>query len=249
MYTTVYNELYRRVPHHPQLTRKVESELRALHVAAQMLVLKRFLTPQTTFLEIGPGDCSLALEVARITKRVYAVDVSDEIAVTHGLPKNVEVIISDGCTIPVPAGIVDLAYSNQLIEHLHPDDAKEQLHSIYRALANGGVYLCVTPNGLNGPHDISGHFDDTPTGFHLHEYTITELGRMFRAAGFKNLRKILSLKGFSFFLPVWPFYFIETLLGVLPTILRKKTCRLRPFHLLLYVKLVATKEPNDQRVH
>jgi len=241
LYTTVYNELYRRVPHHPQLARKVDSEVRALHVDSQMLILKRFLSPNATFLEIGPGDCSLALAVAHIAKRVFAVDVSDEITVRHRLPENMEVIISDGCTIPVPAGSVDLAYSNQLIEHLHPDDATEQLYSVYHALANGGAYVSITPNRLNGPHDISKYFDDTPTGFHLHEYTITELARMFRNAGFKNLRKILSAKNFCFLMPILPFSFVERLLDALPFLINRKICRFPPLDLLLNVKLVATK--------
>jgi predicted SAM-dependent methyltransferase len=39
----------------------------------------------------------------------------------------------------VRAESVDLAYSNQLMEHLHPDDASEQLANVYRALKPGGV--------------------------------------------------------------------------------------------------------------
>ena len=61
---------------------------------------------------------------------------------------NFELIISDGISIPVPAGSIDFAYSNQLMEHLHPDDAESQLENVFTALRPGGAYLCITPNRL-----------------------------------------------------------------------------------------------------
>ena len=40
-----------------------------------------------------------------------------------------------------------------------PEDAVEQLRHLHAALAPGGVYLCITPSRLTGPHDISYLFD------------------------------------------------------------------------------------------
>jgi hypothetical protein len=57
------------------------------------------------------------------------------------------------------------------MEHLHPEDALEQLQKIRRTLARGGVYVCITPNRVNGPHDVSGLFDDEARGLHLREYS------------------------------------------------------------------------------
>src|SRR4051812_11657204 len=76
LYTALYDELYRRVPAHPQLTRKADPAAQARAVRGRMMVLRRFLHANTTFLEVGPGDCALALEVARLVRQVYAVDVS-----------------------------------------------------------------------------------------------------------------------------------------------------------------------------
>ena len=100
---------------------------------------------------------------------MYALDVSDEIATRITLPANCKLVLSDGLTVAVPEGSIDVAYSNQLMEHLHPDDAVEQLHNVYRALKPGGAYICITPNALWGPHDVSRRFDREPTGFHLKE--------------------------------------------------------------------------------
>lgn len=51
----------------------------------------------------------------------------------------------------------------QLLRRNLPADTQHrvqrQLANFHRALAVGGVYICVTPNRLGGPQDISQHFD------------------------------------------------------------------------------------------
>jgi len=191
LYSWAYEELFRRIPHHPQLRIKASPEEQSRRVAQQMSLLRPWLEPETIFLEIGAGDCALSFAVAEIVTHVYAVDVSATITSAARQPRNFELVLSDGTSIPTPEGQVTLAYSNQLMEHLHPEDALLQLTNIYRALAPGGIYICITPNRLNGPHDISRYFDDVATGFHLREYTSTELIAMFRRVGFRTVRQWL----------------------------------------------------------
>lgn len=186
LYTELYNELYAKVTHHPRWTRKSSSEINLWIVSQRMQLLERFLSSDKTYLEIGPGDCSLAVEVSQHVKKVYAVDVATEVTKNQVFPQNFQFIVSDGCSIPVPESSVDLAYSHQLMEHLHPDDALNQLNNIYKALAPKGIYICITPNRLSGPHDISKYFDEISTGFHLKEYTVTELSNLFRRVGFSQ---------------------------------------------------------------
>src|SRR2546426_2685129 len=57
LYASAYDELYQRVPHHPQLTQKSCPHETAKAVASQMRFLGRFLNKDTIFLEIGAGDC------------------------------------------------------------------------------------------------------------------------------------------------------------------------------------------------
>ena len=186
LYASVYDELFKRVPSHPQLRRKASTEDSAKRVSTQMKLLKPFLRSDTVFMEVGPGDCQLAFAVAPTVKKVYAIDVSRCITEADQLPPNVDLVISDGVSVPVQPETISLAYSNQVLEHLHPEDALEQLRDIHAALAPGGVYLCITPNRLSGPHDISGFFSSVPQGLHLHEYTNYEVLRMFRKAGFSR---------------------------------------------------------------
>ncbi len=126
-------------------------------------------------MEIGPGDCNFALTVAPLVKSVIMIDVSNEITANIQFPPNVTLVISNGSSIEVPPGSIDVAYSNQLIEHLHPDDTIDHLKSVYNSLAVGGCYVFCTPNRLSGPHDVSRYFDDVATGLHLREYSFTEL--------------------------------------------------------------------------
>jgi SAM-dependent methyltransferase len=241
LYTTLYDELFRRVPDHPQLARKRDAKMQAETIQARTL-LKPFLRPDSVYLEIGPGDCALAREVAAEVRQVYAVDVSEEIAGGSSLPGNFELALSDGCTIPVPEGSINVAYSDQLMEHLHPDDALEQLRNIHRALAPGGVYICLTPNRLSGPHDISRYFEDErATGFHLKEYTATELLRIFRTTGFSKVRMLAGAKGIYLPLPSFLFKLMEGMLVRLPFRLSRSVSRSLPLRLILGIRLVATK--------
>lgn len=187
LYTSVYEELFRRLPNHPQLTKKIPTQEKLERIEYQLRLLRPWLTSDTTFLEVGAGDCALSFAVARYVTHAYAVDVSETIARAPSTPKNFTLLISDGSNIPVPDGIITLAFSDQLMEHLHPDDALDQLADIYRSLAPGGTYVCVTPNRLTGPHDISRYFEETAAGFHLKEYTMRELIAMFKRVGFKKV--------------------------------------------------------------
>jgi SAM-dependent methyltransferase len=241
LYTSVYNELFQRVPLHPQLTQKALPGVAAKMVAKQMNYLQAFLTKGITFLEVGAGDCALSVEVCKHVKQVVAIDVSDEIVKGLEFPPNFKLILSDGCSIPVEVESIDLAYSHQLMEHLHPDDAFDQLKNIYTALARGGKYICKTPNRLNGPHDVSRSFDVFATGFHLKEYSFTELVKLFKEAGFASVKIYTGARGILLTIPVWLMELLEFHLDGLPYRVRILIARSIPFRLLLGGMVVGKK--------
>ncbi|MCK4527248.1 methyltransferase domain-containing protein [candidate division WOR-3 bacterium] len=241
LYRELYDEFFRRVPHHPQLTRKKDTKSQLVHVSEQMRFLKRFLNPETIFLEIGPGDCSLSLEVARRVRKIYAIDVSKEIIPDIITPENFELIISDGSSISVPENSINIGYSNQLMEHLHPDDAFDQLQNIYKALTPSGIYCCITPNRISGPHDISKYFDEVATGFHLKEYTVTELYNLFKSVGFSKINIYIGGKGIYIRFSLLIIIHIEKILSTIPVSLRKKITTTLPFKALLGICMVGQK--------
>lgn len=241
LYGTVYDELFDRVPTHPQLVRKTEPVQAAAAVAAQVRLLRPLMTEETTFLEIGSGDCALATAVAPHVKQVYAIDVSESILSGLSLPDNVDVRLSTGVDIPVPPKSVDVAYSNQVMEHLHPDDAHEQLRNISACLRSGGRYVCITPNRLTGPHDISAYFVDEAEGFHLKEYTVGELVRIFRRAGFSRVRALVGARGLFIAVPLWPVALTERLLSLLAPAMRRRLVLRLHLNSLLGIRVIATR--------
>ena len=245
LYTLLYDELFQRVPDHPQLTRKANNESYNTKInTAWSNWLKQFLSVNSTYLELGPGDCSLAFDVAKYVSKVYAIDVSTEITASSSQPNNFELIISDGCSIPLEPNSIDVAFSNQLMEHLHPDDALEQLQNIFKVLKPGGMYICSTPNRLAGPHDVSRYFDEVATGFHLREYCIFELVDLFEAVGFTKIKKFFTIRGIpvsSVFMPVFLFSWLEIILDKLPSSTGKMISRMIPIRIIIDINLVAIK--------
>lgn len=240
LYTAAYDELFARLPHHPLLTSGSEIE-KQRQLAKHLLNLDGMVDKNSIFVEIGPGDCSLSLEVAKLAGKVFAVDVSKEVTKQANAPENFELIISDGSNIPLLPESVDVVYSDQLMEHLHPDDALLQLKNIFQILISGGVYFCITPNRLSGPHDVSRTFDDEATGLHLREYTLTELESLFINAGFTKIRILFRVSRLILHLPTFPFKLAEWLIGMFPHPLRKLLTHNKVVTYLLGVKLVATK--------
>jgi SAM-dependent methyltransferase len=202
LYTSVYDELYQTLSNNSIALRRNNPEALAWVVAQRMQLIKPFIKPNLSFLEIGPGDCSLTIEVAKYVRKAVAVDVTKEFKKDIDFPSNFELLISDGSSIPVPDNSIDIVYSHQVMEHLHPDDALDQLFEIIRVLIPGGVYICITPNRLSGPHDISWHFDSVSTGLHLKEYTVTELYDLFLSVKFSKISYYKSYKDHHISIPL-----------------------------------------------
>jgi len=239
LYPVLYDELFRRVPWHPQSQRKPGDQAR--RVSAQMSLLDRFLAPDTVFLELGAGDCALARAAAGRCRFAHAVDVSAVITAGEPPPPNFALHLTDGIALDVADGSIDLAYSNQMIEHLHPDDAADQLAGIHRALARGGRYVCLTPNPHNGPHDVSGAFGRVATGLHLKEYSRREIAGMFRRAGFTRTLCFAGVKRRWVPVPLALVAACEAVLGTLPASAARMLAGRLPLRILLDAPMVAVK--------
>lgn len=246
LYTSVYDELFKRVVDHPQLQQKLDPLKRQRRIAWQVRYIEKLVSDDSDFLEIGPGDCALSIAVSRFVRTVTAVDVSNEITRRNDLPPNLCVVISDGTSIACADRSIDLAYSDQLMEHLHPEDAREQLDEVYRVLRPGGRYLVITPNRAIGPHDITKYFDiDAPQGLHLKEYTFAELDELLAAAGFAKRDVLVGAMGRYVKIPVSWAISMETLLLKMPRALRRagiKSRITRPLlNLVMGARILAEK--------
>ena len=224
LYGEVYRERNERIPQHPLVLEAGDERLRAASVAPQARLIGSFARARdgAVLCEIGAGDGAVAEAVAPTVARAVALDVTDAIArPSHG---NYEFRRFDGFDFGLSPGSIDIAYSNDVAEHLHEDDLLEHARAVHDALRPGGVYVCVTPNRLAGPHDISRHFSDVPLGFHLREYTVGELAAALRAAGFARTRMFVSVRGrrLTPLLPVWLVRPVEGAIARLPARARRR---------------------------
>ncbi len=245
LYREVYNEFLRAVPAYRATAKKRPAQPPAVEVLLQAALLQSFLSQKALVVEIGAGDCALASYLAPRVARMIALEVCEEVLPELDLAENLSPILSDAQCLALPSESVDLAYSCHVLEHLHPEDAPEHMKEVRRVLKPGGAYICVTPNRLLGPHDVSKYFDDQPSGLHLQEYTHDELARLFRKSGFVKVRVLRGLGRPPTPWPIWPYRLLEYPLNLSPVAVRRRIMKLLggqpPFRPLEQVKLVGEK--------
>jgi SAM-dependent methyltransferase len=190
MYATMYDELFALVPDHPRLTRRRDPARLAALNAQKLALVERYLAGANTVVEFGCGDGSFAYSLCSRVGSVYGVDISDQRDPALPMPSNFEMVVYDGFDLPLPAGFADIAFSDQLIEHLHPDDVRLHFETVRRILRPGGVYILRTPHRYSGPHDVSRYVSNEARGFHLKEWTFRELRRALADSGFTRVRPL-----------------------------------------------------------
>jgi len=92
-----------------------------------------------------------------------------------------------GFEFPASQRPFSLAYWNDVLEHVPPDEAPAYLRRIHELLVPGGALVTVTPNWHVRPSDVTAAFCPPRTeaaGVHLKEYTLREMTRLLSAAGF-----------------------------------------------------------------
>jgi SAM-dependent methyltransferase len=240
IFSTMYDQLFAAVPDHPRLTRRASPEETASFNAGKYAALRRWLKRTDVVVEFAPGDCEFALELAHHASRVIGVDISDQRQRDRNWPGNFELVVYDGYRLPtVPSGSIDVIFSDQLLEHLHPNDVHSHLCLCFDLLKPGGRYVLRTPHAGSGPWDVSRYFCDEPQGFHLKEWTYREIRTALQHAGFDQVRVAWNARRIC--LPV-PFVYVVAV-EWLSSILPKSMCRriLRP--LIPTLHCVAIKGP------
>jgi SAM-dependent methyltransferase len=236
IYATMYDDLFRAVPDHPRLRRRVDARATAASVESKLGLLRAYLRPDSVFLEFAPGDCSLVARVARTVAKASAVDISDQRADELRERAGYELVVYDGYLLDsIADGSVDVAFSDQLIEHLHLEDVRLHFELVRRLLRPGGVYVFRTPHALTGPHDVSMYFSEEPEGFHIKEWNFTGIRSLLRSAGYASMQPLMRLGGRAVRVPAAWFSSVEAVLGAVP----KRFARLPARYLLGPVAVAA----------
>jgi SAM-dependent methyltransferase len=194
IYGRMYRELFAEIPDHPRLVRREDPEASRVATNAKLRFLAPYLRDGAVVGEFGAGDCRFSIEVAKHAGVVFAIDIADQSGGATAGVRNLKQVIYDGFDLPIDDATIDVMISDQLLEHLHPDDIGLHLAMIRRVLRPGGVYLIRTPHAFTGPHDVSKYFSDVAEGFHLKEWTYRELTPELAAAGFSRVIPLRTIR-------------------------------------------------------
>lgn len=91
----------------------------------------------------------------------------------------------------------DIAFSDNVLEHLVPEDAKTHLSNIYKSLNTSGKLIIIMPNRNFSPWDITRIKDFTQSGKtaaqggHVNESTHKEMTDVLRGIGFQEFQTII----------------------------------------------------------
>lgn len=188
MYGTVYDQIY---------TMHLSREPKALDFGASprfVPFLIKLTQPGQSVFEIGCGAGLMAIELARVGRKVTGVDVSEVILekarARAGDMAGVRFERVSGVRLPYPDQVFDCAYSIEVVEHLHERDASVHLAEVRRVLRPGGAYFFLTPTRLEsvGASERFGVHLDVDADVHLKEWTHTELAPVLAQAGFSRVR-------------------------------------------------------------
>jgi SAM-dependent methyltransferase len=153
--------------------------------------------PPKKIYEVGSGKGELIAYLASCGFKCRATEITRERGQKYvSEHSNLSWSISDGVHLErfEAPNSYDVIISDQVIEHLHPDDLYEHFKGVLSVLSSGGKYIFATPHRYMGPSDVSRVFKcDKTKGMHLKEYTNQELKELLEQVGFKDIQAVLRI--------------------------------------------------------
>lgn len=151
----------------------------------------------------GQGQMLLAIHRLLKTKRLAGIDVVfPEELKSH---PSIQFIEANLMTYRLEE-LIDVAFSDNVLEHLVPADAQIHLSNIYQNLKPGGKLIVIMPNRLFGPWDVTRIKDFSQSGQlaaqggHVNESTHYEMIEMLRKAGFSSFSTIVPIPKLKYWL-------------------------------------------------
>ena len=151
-----------------------------------------------SIIDFGCGEGSFLLNIKQNLpyKSLTGVDVY----IPESLKNHPEIdFISSGIIHFESSKQYEVAFSDNVIEHLSPMDLKDHLQSVYNSLVPGGNFILIMPNRLFGPSDITRILDNSSSGKilaqggHLNESSYHEMIESLRVVGFNDFKTVLPI--------------------------------------------------------
>jgi SAM-dependent methyltransferase len=185
-----YGELFERFPDHNVFLATPADRARYGRHCAGMI--RPLAAARARILEIGCGRGDVLVELARSGFTCVGLEPSTHMHELCNRDGNVAIHRGTAERLDFPDDSFDVVFSQQVLEHLHPDDVPRHFAEAFRVLRPGGRLAVETPNRRTGPQDISRGFVRVAEGLHLKEWSFEELSGQFAAAGFVRVRGLLA---------------------------------------------------------
>jgi SAM-dependent methyltransferase len=166
---------------------------RYIRLVCQLLERQKRDKIDPEFLEIGFGTGLLLDGVKQAGFSISGLEISEgmKAATLERLGSGYDDRLHVGGLLDFkPSRRPTLIYSNDVIEHIAPDETLDYLKHLYQMLAPGGVLVTVTPSWHERPSDVTRLFAPPRTeaqGLHLKEYQLSEMVALLREAGFEKV--------------------------------------------------------------
>ena len=150
------------------------------------------LHPGASVYEIGSGSGHLARYLNDNGVHCIRTDISAERNAVGGADG---IATTDGVHLSAFVDTTyDFAISDQMVEHLHPDDIVDHFRECRKILKPGGCYLARMPNRHLGPCDLSRVFGtDEAIFLHLHEFTWADVRAIERTCGYRKVEAVFKI--------------------------------------------------------
>lgn len=186
----VYEELFSKFPDHSAF--QVTPEQRRRIGWKQAGMINPLTKPGSHILGVGCGRGDVLEALADMGCTCVGLEPSRHMIEICRQSARFEMVWGTADRLDFPDETFDVVFSQQVIEHLHPEDVPDHFAESFRVLRSGGVLSVETPNRRTGPQDVSRGFVPEAEGLHLKEWFVGELIREFRQAGFVRVGGVLA---------------------------------------------------------
>ncbi len=182
-----YADLFKRFPGHDAMEKGNDKKGRKIKAG----LIAPLAKAGDRVLEIGCGRGDVLFELADCGCECVGLEPSQDMVDKSKTIPGVKIMFGVADKLDFPDSSFDLVFSQQVLEHLHPEDVMNHFREMFRILRPGGTAAIETPNFRTGPQDQSRGFVPVAQGLHLKEWKVPELISQFRQAGFVRVRGLV----------------------------------------------------------
>lgn len=188
--TAGYDELFSSFPDHTVFAGSQEGRARIGRLSAGMIA--PLLPVKARVLEVGCGRGDTIHALSAMGFSCWGIEISETMVNMANELGGATVVQGTADRLNFQDGFFDCVFSQEMIEHLHPDDSKIHIQDAFRVLRSNGIFSIETPNRTTGPQDVSRGVGSEAQGLHLKEYSVAELIQLLHENGFIKIRSLLA---------------------------------------------------------